>query len=323
MTARLIAILLVLLMMAGCRREEGVQGPIIQATLTPTPRSTPLPPVPTVIPPGTEANPLRMVIRPPLSAVARSLITDFQAGQFEAALLETSGLVVDVTVVERYAEALSALCDSTPAQVTVAWLDGVSYQVATAQGCGSPALLAERDGQMGDAVQLITRRDGPVESVRDVLGAQFCRISYNDYDTWLLPALLLQSQGLDPDTAPAAIRDYPDSDSLVAALLDGDCDVAGMAVSTFDDLSSATRGDLRVLETTPPFPYSVLMYPISLPLGERLRLGEALLTMAQENAALLEPFFGQDGLAAAVVDDFEALTDFLGRTGLDFVRLGA
>lgn len=324
MRFRLAFTLLLLFLLAACRRDQGVQGPLIQATLTPTPRSTPLPPVPTVIPPGTEENPIMMVIRPPLSDVARELITDFQIGQFEAALNEASGLVIDVTVVDRYAEALAALCGSTPTQVAVVWLDGLSYTAAAARNCGVPVLQVERDGETGAPVQLVTSREGGIGTLAALQGERICRLRFDDPSSWLIPALILWANGIDPNTELDVIEDYPDVEALVDAVAAGECAAIGMTASDFEALAGIVRSELQLLETTPPFPFSVLMYPGSLPLGERLRLDEALLNMMLDSSAAdtLEPLLGQDNLARAVPEDFDLLSAFLVSTGLDFAILG-
>jgi ABC-type phosphate/phosphonate transport system substrate-binding protein len=312
------------LLLVSCRRATGVQGPLIQATPTPTPRSTPLPPVATVVPPGTEGSPIRMVIRPPGSAVARSLITDFQVGRFEDALLEESGLAVDVTVVDRYAEALAALCDSTPTQVTVAWLDGVSYHAALAQNCGSPALQIVRGNRDGEVVQIVTHRQSAVSGVQGLRGSAFCRIGVDDYLTWLAPSLLMQGRGVNPVTGLGSVTDYTDVDALMEAVADRSCGAAAISEREFEALSSALRSELRVLDTTPPLPYGILMYPINLPLGERLRLADALVSLAAGAQAgeVVEPILGPGRLVPVQADTFASLTRFLDSTGLDFAQLG-
>ncbi len=317
--------LLVVVLLAGCRRAEGVQGPLIQSTATPTPRSTPLPAVATSVPPGIEENPIRMVLRPAGSAVARSLVTDFQITQFVNALQVESGLAVEVTVVDRYAEALAALCDSSPTQVTVAWLDGVSYQAAMAQECGVPVLQVERNGQNGDRGQIVASRAVNIDSVQELSGGNFCRLGLEDYYSWLIPALLMQANALDPLHNLEAVTDYPDEDALIAAVAEGACSATGIAESDFADLSGALRNELVVVGSTPSLPYGVLMYPINLPLGERLRLTDALLALAAnpEIAVSLTPLLGQSRLERVDTEAFASLSQFLNSTGLNFAQLGS
>ncbi len=312
------------LLLAACRQSQGVQGPLIQATLTPTPRSTALPAVATAVPPGTEDNPIQLVIRPPGSAVARSLITDFQISQFQDALQAQSELLVEVLVVDRYAEALAALCASNPTQIAVAWADGLSYAVAVAEACGVPVLQRVTDDESGEASVIIVAAEANSNSLQDLRGQTFCRVSYEDYYGWLVPSLLVRANLGDPGDVFGAIDDYPDSDSLVEAVIDGSCYAAALAQSEFDDLSAADQNDLDILETSASFPYGILMYPTSLPLGERIRLEEALLALSadSEQAVLIQPLFGAGQFAAVDAETLADFSDFLSGTGLNFAQLG-
>lgn len=276
--------------------------------------------MPTVVLPGLEENPIRMVIYPP------GVVTDTQVEAVEAALLEQSGLVVDVLAVERHAEALAALCEANPQNVTVAWLDGLTYQSAVVQDCGEPVLQVERGQAQGDAGLIVVGAESSVVSAGELVGATFCRLSYTDYYGWLVPMLVMQAEGLDPLDMFDVVQDYDNLTELAEAVVSGECDAMGISQTDYDDLSSGLRRDLAVLESaiTPALPYPILMYPIYLPLGERLRLSDALLALsiAEEGADVLQPLLGQDGLVRVDASDFADLTGYLDGTGLDFVLLG-
>jgi ABC-type phosphate/phosphonate transport system substrate-binding protein len=316
-------VFLALFLLAACLPDEAQQSPLAQATLTPTPRSTPLPPVPTVIPPGVEDNPIQMVIR--AATGRRNLISDAQVEDFQDAILDKSGLIVRIMLVDRYAEALAALCDSRPTNVAVAWVDGVSYEAAKALECGEPVLQIERGSQTGDSGQIVTNGALQIGSLGSLSDANFCRLGYDDYYSWLVPSLILQANGIDLANGLTTVTDYPDADTLIEAVADGECAATGISESAFDDLRGTVRSDLDVLETSAPFPYGVLIYPIALTLGERLRLTDALLALSTDldGGDVMKPFFSQDGLTTVESDDFDALSSFLGRTGLDFAQLGS
>lgn len=314
-----------IVLLAACRSQTAQQGPFVAATATATPRSTPLPAVATVVPPGIEDNPIHMVINPPGSA---NLVTGAQITSFEEALAADSDLVVEVTVVDRYAEALAALCDSTPSNVTVAWLDGLTYQAAIAQNCGEPVMQAERgtgSGSAGDTGLIITRSDSGLGSVQALNGRSFCRISYTDYFSWLVPSILMDAGGVSPVNGLESIVDYPNIRAMVNGLLDEECDAAGISQSEFDDLSGTVREQLTILEETPLFPHAVLMYPFNLPLGERIRLDNALLAANNDSdgSDAMLPFLAQDRLRRVSSSTFDELSTFLDSTGLDFAQLGS
>src|SRR5262245_2491471 len=117
-----------MVLLAACRRQQAVQQSAREVN-TPTPISTPLPAIPTAVPVGlSEGNPLQIVIKQfePMGAARND------AARFQSALADASGLFIEITLVEREAEALAALCNSSGGQVSVAWLDGVGYMAATA-----------------------------------------------------------------------------------------------------------------------------------------------------------------------------------------------
>jgi ABC-type phosphate/phosphonate transport system substrate-binding protein len=319
----LVLCLLLLIALSACRRADSDQQ-LSLPTLTPTPRSTPLPALPTAVPPGAEDNPLRMVLRP---AGPRTTANN-AAGQLEEALLEEAGLAVELVLVDRYAEALAALCESTAGRVSVAWLDGLALGAAQAQGCGTPMVLVERggrDAQTGEVVQMVANSDLGVGEVAALEGTTFCRVSYTDPYTWLIPSLLLQSGGVRPLYDLEAVNDYEDTTALLEAVASGECDAAGLAQTDFEaDADADVRDGVTVLAETPPFPYDVLFYPLEAPLGVRIALNDALLAIAEDPARsqMLEDLLDIDGLRRVETGDFDDLNAFLERTGLDLGALG-
>ncbi len=314
-------LLLILLALTACR-EEQVQGPLIASTATATPLSTALPSVATAVPPGIADNPIRMVIHP-----FGGRITPTQIENFQEALALDSDLVVEIIVVDRFAEALAALCDSSPTNVTVAWLDGITYHSALAQNCGEAVMQVERGGrqaQTGDAAQIVSGRSVGVSQLRSLAGRTFCRLGLDDYYSWLVPTLIMRANGIDAARDLDAIQDFGTQREMINAVIDGECDAAGIAETEFEDLSGTIRDELNLIETTPPFPYAVLVYPLSLPLGERIRLDAALLALDRDpdGSDAMRPFLGQDGLTRADDESFENFREFLETTGYDFAQLG-
>ncbi|MBI5669011.1 MAG: PhnD/SsuA/transferrin family substrate-binding protein [Chloroflexi bacterium] len=312
---RLVLLIVCLLGLAACREQAAQVAPVIAPTLTPTPRSTPLPAVPTAIPPGDEGNAIRMVIRPlGPAADARSAASDF-----EAAVLERSGVVIEVELVDRYAEGLAALCGSAGGQVSIAWLNGPAYIAARAQNCGVPALQVERDGATGEAGSIIVSADSRQQGLQQLRGSTFCRLGNDDFYSWFVPSLVIRANGLDAANTPQEVVEQDDLPALVRAVGEGDCDAAGAPASAVNE-----DDPVKVIETTIPFPYAVLMIPSEVPLGKRLALVDALTETAADrgDAITMRLLLAQDALVPASVDDFAELTDYLNSTGLDFAQLG-
>lgn len=325
---RLVLVIIGLLVLAACRQETAQNLPAASVPLTPTPLSTPLPAVPTLIPAGAEGNPIRLVVRPRGPAAdARNAAADV-----EAAILERSGLAVQVEVVERYAEALAALCDSAGGQVSAAWLNAPTYMAARAQNCGLPVLQIEQgtrqNARSGEAGLIIVAQDSSIRDVRGLNGQTFCRLGYDDFYSWLAPSLVMRTSGLDPVSAPEAVVDYDDVPELIRAVADGDCDAAGIPESALEEYAGAlgeTAEAITTLATTITFPYGVLVMPDEIPLGVRLALTETLQAMSEDNteAVKLRALLAQSALVPVTADDFADLADFMNSTGLDFAQLGS
>lgn len=311
-----------MVLLAACRRQQATPQVVVREAGTPTPISTPLPPVPTTAPVGTEDNPLQMVLRPFEPALARN-----DVARFRSAIEDESGLVIEVVLADRTAEAVAALCSSSSGPVSVAWLDGLGYMAATEQHCGLPALQVERgkgrNATTGQAGQLVASHDLGISGVSQLSGDNFCRLGYGDLYSWLVPSLLLKANGVDPLQELESVTDYEELPDLVQAVADGDCDATGIPEGALDDADEA-RDEIDIVETTVAFPYGILMYPIEVPLGIRLTLTDALVTLAQDadHAETMQTLLGQDGLERVNSDDFIEFRNFMDSTGLDFAQLG-
>lgn len=315
-----ISLVLVALLLAGCRRAA-TTGPTAVPTLSPTPRSTPLPAVPTAIPAGADANPIRMVLVPTSTlSTARNATT-----LLEQALLDESGLTVELVLADRFAEGVGALCESVDNAVTVAWLDGISSVAATEQDCGSATLRVDRGGDgTGMAVQMVAHANLGVTSLGSLNGRSFCRVGYDDLYTWLVPSLLLAANGIEPLTDLGSVTDYADAVDLLNAVASGECDFAGVAEVDYADADTEVRANLTPLTESVELPYSVLVYPPTAGLGVRRAIDDALLAIIAdpERADLLDDLLGAVDLEPIDADDLRPVRNFARDSGLDFTALG-
>lgn len=317
---RLLALILCVLVVAvlpACRRAT-VQ-PTSQPTLTPTPRSTPLPEVPTAIPFGAEDNPIHMAF--PIRASAGSARARQQAAdELETAILQDSGLVVVVDLVDTDAEAVAALCDSVAGTVTVAWLNGIAYAAASAQDCGEAVLQAERGGSTVEEAVLIANRDAGISGVERLANTDFCRVSVTDFYSWLMPTLILATNDMTM-VAFRTVTDVEDSAALIDAVASGECDAAGVSGRDYDTLASS---DIERLPGSVNVPIAILTYPPDLPLGQRTALTAAMIAIGNGTRAdLLDPMLDQDGIVDVDQGDLSAMRGFLNRAGVDLTTLGS
>lgn len=322
-------------------------GTTQEATPLPTTVPTPLTDIrfePTAIPAGLPGNPLQMVIQPAVSELyiepevteepgvgevllpASSTQTELD---LEEAILNYTNVTVDVISVKSPAQALTALCDATDT-VSAVWVDGVAFSAALAQNCGEPIYVVQKRVnnrlQNGESGLIILTREINNPQLDSLNGGTFCRIGLNDFYTWLLPLMVFRANNIDTNNFEAVIE-YDDAESLVEAVVSGECTGAGISGSDYDALiadNEELTEDISVAFTSPPIPYAVLMYPVEIQLVIRVSLNDGLLELIADDDAndLLSEFLGHDDLEVVDLDDFADYDVFLDEVGIDFAILG-
>jgi hypothetical protein len=349
-----VCFLMLAALITGCRQQAAAIPTNAPPTIAPTPRSTALPTVESQSAFATESNPLRMMVVTGDSVAVRERAQD-GALTLETALREQSASYVErgfiaeplsirIDIVETNAAALEALCAaSTEDTRAVAWLDGLGF--ASAEACASPALLVERgsgrSAATGERFALITRRALSLGSAAASAGRSICRLGFDDRATWVISSLIVRANGVDPLTQLGDVVEVEDNDALYTALINEDCDLAGIRVTDFDALDDSIAEDLVLIEgsETPELPYNVLFYPPDVPLGTQIALNGVLLALVDAQPEALAGLLQLDGLlalkdtaemmeslageSAATADiDLDALRAFLFSTGLNFANLG-
>lgn len=306
------------MVLAGCRRG-GVGGPTAQPTATYTPRSTPLPALTATSVPGSADSPIRMLIVQPEDARVSALGS--AAEELQTMLNEQLGLTFEVELVESSADAVREVCDTASGAPVLAWLDGVAYATINALECGYDLLQLERDSDepFGETIQIIVNDGAGINSVRGLADSAFCRISYADRMTWLLPSLLMQSNGVDPTTDLETVTDFEDMDALLEAVDQGDCQAAGVSAAYFANVQPGRRRNIEVLDDTINVPYGILVASAQVPLGDREAVQTGL--VALETGDWLETLFRADAISEIDAEALENWTSVLESTGIDFATL--
>lgn len=240
----------------------------------------------------------------------------------EAALLEETGLIVDVELVGSDADSVAALC-SVDGSPDAAWVSGLGYAAAAAQGCGVPELIVERGTgrrvSTTETVVIIVNDAFEASGVGGLVGETFCRVGYDDFYTWLVPMLMLQAGGVTdvPDTV-----DVADVEALIQAVAAGDdCIAAGLTAADLDRFGGDAADSVRALNRTAAVPYAIFMVSSQLSLDTRARLVDGLLDMAESDG--LETLLDQDNLVRVSADTLDEFDAFLRSTGIDFAQLGS
>lgn len=299
----LIVLLAVLLALTAC--GEGEETPVAAgptATLAPT--ATALPPLPTLPVPGTEGNPLRVLLPVPGS---QSDTDDALSARFT----DATGLVVDVMVTGSYDEAREALCAG---QASVVALDAFSTLAAIANECGEPRYLLQIDGETGVQGQFVAR---DVFAPRFYQGV-FCRPSSDSIEGWIIPRLVLLSQGVDPSITFQEVIDTGTDEAVIQSVLVRDCGLgtttAGAEVG-LEDLPNYQF--LQVLQTLPVVPNTALVMSSNLTDLQRAAFLDAVDSRVEDIADLL----GGDDLVDGGIGDFAELQELFSNAGVDIASM--
>lgn len=244
---------------------------------------------------------------------------DTPTRQLQAAIFAQTGLVMDVIVAQRQADALNVLCNRTQGIPTIAVLEGLSAAAALAQDCGQAMFQVGRGEtdalRYAEGVQVILAPQLGTADVTAIQGRTLCRLSATDSASWLIPVLFMRAANADPESA-VAVLEYPDYDALIAAVESGECALTGVP-STLD-LSDAqvTPGP----STGDVLPFGMIFYSSDVQLGVRLALNDAL--AEAETFTQLSTLLSADTITAIAPQDLEPLRAFIDSTGADLVTLG-
>jgi ABC-type phosphate/phosphonate transport system substrate-binding protein len=317
-----IGLLLLAALLVSCRRLPKAP-PTARPTLTPTPRSTALPPVPTIVPVGSEGNPVHILV---VSASGAEEGYGVAITTLEKALLDATQVNVKFDVVQTDAEALNALCASPDGTVSSAWLGGLAYAAAYAQDCGSAALVVERGqgtaASTGDEARVVAHSSLDANGLSNLAGHSFCRLGYTDLYSWIVPAMMLKASGVNPADL-REIRDYTDANALLNDVAAGTCDAAGIANSAFEELNGA-RPTIRTLQQSASIPYEVFVVPPLLPQPQAQALVSALVSLGNgTRGETLNLLLNQDRLNEVGDDDFAPLRSLIQRAGIDLAQAGS
>jgi phosphonate transport system substrate-binding protein len=239
---------------------------------------------------GSEKNPIIWVFVPSgetarVSAGARSV----------AELLhEETDLYFDILVAADYAGAVEALC-ADPPKAQMSSLATFAYILAADRGCAEAAMLSARYGSPTYNGQILTRTDSGITSLADLDGKTFCRPDPLAISGWVIPSIMMRSEGVDPDNDLAEVIDAGSHKAVATLVFNGTCD----AGATYVDARTRIQEDYgdvmdetMVITVEPAIPYTGVQFVPSLPEDLRQRIVDGLMALAETEK-------GQDALNTA------------------------
>ncbi len=316
----LIVVTVLLFLLAACGGGPAAPTVTPLPSLTPTPRSTALPPVATEQALGSADRPYQVVLVPPENSSATGTA-------LETFLTNRTGETFKVQIASGYGDVLSALCSDVP---TFGWLDGLSLLAAEAQGCSTPALRIKigtgADASTGVRADLVVRSASKITAISGLKDRDFCRLNAQDTISWVLPVMLLRSGGVNPFTNLHSVKDYADTAAMLQAVDDGVCIAAGIPAGTLTRYQVTDKGgetDITKLinplgPSSPELSYGGLMVSNLVPKD----LSDTVTRLFLDNPDQLKNLVTADGLLKASSSDFGDMERLIQSAGMDLQTLG-
>ncbi len=265
---------------------------------------------------GTPDNPIVFAFVP--SGDMDAIIASADA--ISEVLSQATGLTIEAFVPTTNVGAIEALCSG---EAHVAALNTFSYVLASERDCAEAVLVSTRFGSPTYAGQLITRPDTGIEGWGDLAGHTFCRDDELSTSSWIIPAITMAANGVNPDTDLGEPVDAGSHDGVVRAVYDGDCD----AGATYVDAREAVQDEaeyadvmdkvIKVAETD-PIPNDTIAFHPDVPAELRDTLSASLLAMLEDeaSAALLEALYSWTGLVEVDDSFYDTFRQVLEESGL-------
>jgi phosphonate transport system substrate-binding protein len=264
---------------------------------------------------GTEENPVIWSFVP--SQDSEQVLTGAQ--QIADLIEEKTGIVVRTNIATEYAGVIEAMCNG---EAHMGALNTFGYVLASERGCAEVAVASVRYGSTFYTGQIVAGADTGIESLEDLNGKTFCRPDPLSTSGWIIPSIMMQANGIDPDTDLAQVLDANGHDGVITAVYNGDCDAGATFVdarSNVEDELADVKDKVLVIETSPEIPNDTISFSTEVPQEIRDQITEALLEIGSDEQYLevLEETYSWQGLEAKDDSFYDPFRQVLDASGVD------
>ncbi len=102
---------------------------------------------------------------------------------------------------------------------------------------------------------VVARSDSPIRTLQDLKGMRFGFTDHQSTSGYLYPRLLLQKEGIDPETFFSRIFMLKKHDKVLLAVLEGSIDAGACYDDAFHEMDFQHPGMLRLIAQTPEIPF--------------------------------------------------------------------
>lgn len=268
---------------------------------------------------GTENNPIVMSFVP--SGDTQDIMAS--GDQIAEAVSEATGLTIQSNVGTDFAAVREAM---GAGKAHIGWLNTFNYVLASEKYGVDVGLVTERYGTTSYKGQINVGADSGITSLEDLKGKVMCWVDPNSTSGYIIPRIMLQAAGIDPDNDFAQTVEAGSHDNVVTAVYNGDCD----AGASFDDARDNIEEDFPdvkekvvVLAVSPDIPNDSVSFTKDFPEETRAQIVDALLAFAatDEGKEALNTLYNIAGLQAADDTFYDGFRADLSKAGIDIEEM--
>jgi phosphonate transport system substrate-binding protein len=194
------------------------------------------------------------------------------------------GMKVEFTPVTDYAAAVESLANR---KVDMAWFGGFTFVQANARSGGKAIPIAQREEDEKFRSVFITS-DPAIKQLSDLKGKDVSFGSQSSTSGHLMPRSFLLQAGLDPDRDFRRVAYSGAHDATIAAVAAGKVQAGALNISVWEKFVADKRVDTSqvvVFYTTPPYYDYNWTVHADMPLAQRDKLTQALLSLSRDDPA--------------------------------------
>ena len=175
------------------------------------------------------SRPLQVILIPADGGTEDGTKADFRP-IFDA-LSTTSGLQFELRVGQSYNAVVEALCSGS---ADIAFMGPASYIQARDRNCADLLAIGVEGGKSEYYAGLFSRRADGLKTIEDIKGKTVAFGDVNSASSFIVPIAMLINAKVDPITDLSGIRLVGNHSNAIAALNQGQVDVAALSLVSFD-----------------------------------------------------------------------------------------
>jgi phosphonate transport system substrate-binding protein len=178
--------------------------------------------------------------------------------------------------------------------------------------------------------QFIASVESGVQSYEDLRGKTFCFVDPNSTSGYIIPAIILRANGIDPDVDFAAIQNAGSHPNVAVAVYQGDCDAGVSFINVLTDQAAGLQEKYPdITEKVKPFavtdriPSDGVQFINSLDPAVQTAIADALVSMAEDPGgnAVLRGLYSINGFQKIDPTFYDDFAEVLLAAGVDPAEL--